>query len=205
MSFCSLEFASPQQNLVKTLSLLTMIWKVFFNYKPIHLDISLMWPKSTGELIIQWLFWRRNGRRTLTLANQNKTPRFCAWLFCDLECRFRRATAHPSPPTKMGHPWLHAVLLPTVCSMVSRYLPYLLTNLHLKLFHDPNPAESWYCKISVFLPQKVLFGSATVVSIGLCFLLISNVPLILKLRKIFHLLRPSSMWIYNRTEELSPW
>lgn len=157
MSFCSLEIASPQQNLVKILSLLTMIWKVFLRYKPIHLDVSLMWPKGTGDLIMQWLFRRRNGRRTLTAANQNKHPRFCAWLICDLECRFRRATAHPSPPTKTGRPWLHAVLLPTACSMVSRYLPH--TYFHLKIFHRSNPAESWCCKISVFLPQKVLFAS----------------------------------------------
>ena len=57
----------------------------------------------------------------------------------------------------------------------------------------------------VFLPQKALFGDSIMVNMGLCFLLFSNLCLILKLRKIFRLLRPFSMWIYNRTEELSAW
>lgn len=144
------------KNLEMTLSLLTVIWKLFLRYRLVHLNVSWIWPEGTGDLVIHCLFRRRSARKP---ANEKLTV-FFIWSFC----RFRTRTVRPSLLTRMEHQWLRAVLLPTACSMVSTFC-VCFTNFNFRLWCCPNPAESWYCKVTVVLPQEVLFDSGIVVNV----------------------------------------
>lgn len=120
------------------------MWKLFLNYRPLHSDVCVMWPKGTGDLIVQWLF-RRQGR---TPANWNQTLGVCliiVWSWTQIQ----RSYCAPFSTYRNGTPMAPCGAIAN--SMFNgRWAPPSApcSGSLLTLFPYPRPGETWCCKVS---------------------------------------------------------
>lgn len=157
-----------------------------------------MWPKGTGDLIVQWLF-RRHGR---TPANWNQALGVCliiVWPWMQIQ----RSYCAPFSTYRNGTPMAPCGAIANSMFNGTWAPPSApCSGSLLTLFPYPRPGETWCCKVCSSSHQKGLFGGAALVNMRLLFF--SDLALVWKLREISHFLRPSSMWAYSSSEEFRP-